>query len=61
MSRSEAEIEALWVAVFGEPPPVKADPGLLIDVLLRCSPPLPPYRIGDGAADRPEEDPQGPE
>jgi hypothetical protein len=54
MPQSDAEIEALWVATFGEPPAIKAGASLLADILFRYSPaPLthdaPP--ADDGAAD----------
>jgi hypothetical protein len=32
-------MEALWAAVFGQPPPIDADPGLLAELILRCSGP----------------------
>ncbi len=33
-----AEASALWRAMFGEPPPVEADGGLMLDVILRSVP-----------------------
>jgi len=33
----------LWEAVFGEQPPVVAEPGLTAQVLVSCLPPAEPY------------------
>jgi hypothetical protein len=43
MSRAKQEMEALWTAVFQEPPAVDAEPDLLAELILRCSPPPPIY------------------
>jgi hypothetical protein len=43
MPDAKSEMEALWNAVFGQPPPIDADPGLLAELILRCSGPLPLY------------------
>jgi len=43
MSRAKRELEALWTAVFHEPPAVDAEPGLLAELILKCSPPPPLY------------------
>jgi hypothetical protein len=43
MPSAKAEVEALWEAVFGGPPPIEAEHSLLLDVLMRCLPPPPPY------------------
>jgi len=32
--RVAEEAEALWRAVFGEPPPARADPATLLDIIL---------------------------
>ncbi len=42
-SHKREAIEALWVEVFGEPPAVRCEPGLLADVLVRSLSPPPPY------------------
>ena len=47
------EVEALWAEVFGEAPSVRADPGMLTDVLIRHLPSAPPY--GDPPAWRDRE------
>lgn len=39
----KAEMEGLWAAVFGEPPAVDAEPGLLAELILRCSGAPPAY------------------
>jgi hypothetical protein len=43
MAGAELEIEALWVSVFGEPPPVSGSPGLMVEILVRHLPLAPPY------------------
>jgi hypothetical protein len=50
MSSAKEEMEALWTAVFHEPPPVDAEPDLLAALILRCSPPPPIYGPEDIAA-----------
>ena len=40
---AKAEMEELWTAVFGQPPAIDADPGLLAELILRCSEPPPVY------------------
>ena len=37
------ELQALWNAVFGEPPFVRADAKLMAEVLVGALPPAPPY------------------
>jgi hypothetical protein len=44
MSGVDQDIEALWTAVFGEPPPVTATAEVMLDILVRHLPPAPPYR-----------------
>jgi len=47
------ELAKLWEAVFGEQPPVVAEPGLTAQILVRCLPPVEPYSPGaDDGADR---------
>jgi len=62
MPRRQHEIEALWAALFGEPPAIAADPQLLMDVLMRCLPPAPPYGAApDGLpVEPPDPDPTPP-
>jgi hypothetical protein len=43
MLDAKSEMEALWAAVFGQPPAIDADPGLLAELILRCSGPPPVY------------------
>jgi hypothetical protein len=43
MPDAKTEMEGLWAAVFGEPPAIDADPGLLAELILRCSGPPPVY------------------
>jgi len=43
MSQAEVEIEALWTAVFGQPPAIHAPAEMLIGILVRCLAPAPPY------------------
>lgn len=42
------ELAKLWEAVFGEQPPVVAEPGLTAQILVRCLPPAEPYSPGAG-------------
>jgi hypothetical protein len=51
MSQAKRELEALWQAVFHEPPVIDADPHLLAELIVRCSQPPPPY--GDAIPARP--------
>ena len=37
------ELESLWADVFGEPPSIRAEPGLMLQVLVATLPPAPPY------------------
>jgi len=37
------EIEGLWAELFGQPPSIRCEPGLLADVLVRSLSPPPPY------------------
>jgi hypothetical protein len=41
MSDVAAEIDALWFAVFGEPPCIRASPDMVLNVLMRCMPVAP--------------------
>ena len=41
MADISAEVEALWVALLGEPPCLSATPDVMLHVLLRCSPVAP--------------------
>jgi hypothetical protein len=41
MSDVAAEVDALWRAVFGEPPCITAAPDLVLKVLLKCTPSAP--------------------
>ena len=43
MLDAKSEMEALWAAVFGQPPAIDADPALLAELILRCSGPPPAY------------------
>ena len=43
MLDAKSEMEALWAAVFGQPPAIDADPALLAELILRCSGPPPVY------------------
>jgi hypothetical protein len=43
MLTAKQELEALWAAVFHEPPVIDADPSLLAEMIVRCCGPLPPY------------------
>ncbi len=43
MLGAKAEMEALWAAVFGQPPAIDADPSLLAQLILKCSGPPPVY------------------
>jgi hypothetical protein len=43
MLDAKSEMEALWAAVFGQPPAIDADPSLLAQLILRCSGPPPVY------------------
>ena len=45
MLDAKSEMEALWAAVFGQPPAIDADPGLLAQLILKCSGPPPVYEI----------------
>ncbi|WP_174301804.1 hypothetical protein [Caulobacter sp. S45] len=50
MDASE-ELQALWTAVYGEPPFIRAETGVLVRVLVDALPPAPPYE--------PEAEPSG--
>ena len=43
MLTAKQELEALWSAVFHEPPVIDAEPTLLAEMIVRCCGPLPPY------------------
>ena len=43
MPDAREELQALWTAVFGQPPAVDAEPDLLACLIVRCSPPPPVY------------------
>lgn len=50
------EWSCLWRELFGEPPPIRSDVGLLAEILIAVLPPAPPYSPGvdppgDGACD----------
>ncbi|HEY2709508.1 MAG TPA: hypothetical protein VGI95_15775 [Caulobacteraceae bacterium] len=40
---AKEELEALWTAVFGQPPVVDAEPDLLAQLIVQCSAPPPLY------------------
>ena len=46
---AEQELEALWSAVFGEPPFIRAEPEMLAEVLVRALPQAPPYVLNPTA------------
>jgi hypothetical protein len=50
LSSAKQELEALWRAVFGEPPSINADPAMLSEILVRHLPRAPPYIDGEDAA-----------
>jgi hypothetical protein len=52
MSRAKQEFEALWTAVFHEPPAIDAEPRLLAELILKCSPPPPLYGAAEILAQR---------
>ena len=52
MSSAKQELEALWTAMFHEPPAVDAEPRLLAELILRCSPPPPIYGAEEIMAQR---------
>jgi hypothetical protein len=37
MLRAKQELEALWRAIFNEPPVIDAEPALLAEMIIRCS------------------------
>lgn len=37
------ELAELWEAVFGDKPPIVADPGLTAQILVQCLPPTEPH------------------
>jgi hypothetical protein len=43
MTQARLELEALWTAAFGGPPPVAASPALLSRIIVECLPLAPPY------------------
>jgi hypothetical protein len=43
MLRAKQELEALWRAIFNEPPVIDAEPALLAEMIIRCSGPPAPY------------------
>ncbi|HVM99429.1 MAG TPA: hypothetical protein VMT68_04360 [Caulobacteraceae bacterium] len=43
MTDAKQELQALWIAVFGEPPVIDAGPELLAHLIVRCSAPPPVY------------------
>ena len=45
MLDAKSEMEALWAAVFGQPPAIDADPSLLAQLILKCSGPPPVYEM----------------
>jgi hypothetical protein len=60
---ADHDLDQLWRAVFGEPPAVEADPGLMCAILISCLPPAPPYvaserPAGDAGAQTPSEAPK---
>jgi hypothetical protein len=54
-ARVQAEAAALWRELYGEPPPIQADGGMMLDVIMRslpdktydrlCSPYLRPSQV----------------
>jgi hypothetical protein len=60
MPAPDAELAALWSAVFGQPPPITSDSKMLFEILFRYGPPPAPYGVqppdekagdaGDGAS-----------
>jgi len=53
LSSAKQELEALWRAVFGEPPSIEADASMLSEILVRHLPPAPPYIDGKEAPTSP--------
>ena len=45
---AEQELEALWSAVFGEPPFIRAEADMLTQVMVDALPLAPPYVVGGG-------------
>jgi hypothetical protein len=45
MDTFERQIEELWAAVFGGPPPIRAAPHLMLEVLVKNLTSPPPYQI----------------
>jgi hypothetical protein len=45
------ELEGLWAELFGEPPSIKAQPDVLIEVLVAMLPPVQPYGAAAPAED----------
>ena len=43
MSKSRRDLHGLWEAVFGEPPSIDAEPGLLARLIVQHLPAAPPY------------------
>jgi hypothetical protein len=41
----KAQIDELWRATFGEPPPISTETDMMLQVLIRCLQP-PPWRPG---------------
>ena len=54
-----AEVHALWVAVFGEPPIVEAPPRFLLEVLVGALPPAHYTEIGKSGAGQARPDVSG--
>jgi hypothetical protein len=50
--RVRDEIERLWAEVFGQPPSIRCQPGLLAEVLVRSLTPPPPYGDPPSRRDR---------
>jgi hypothetical protein len=50
---------ALWIALFGTPPPIRTDVALLLEIAVSCCPTPLPYTLGVTAhvSDRLEEGP----
>ena len=46
---AEQELEALWGAIFGEPPFIRAEPEVLAQVMVDALPQAPPYVLNDAA------------